>query len=236
MSATSEIKNPTFSEDAGNSDNCLNRVLIDRTNTALVDTVLYAETLLSSAPLRALCSPGLCSTVFRGHFQATAIQPKLCPSQTFNYPQLKDFDVFSGTHDKSIIREADDARSNRQFQKQEIVIYDFPSNWSYPQPLRSATCNIFFERLFVILIYHPPIAQIVIYHPQRVVWNLLLHHRLDSDLPFRGIERTAYVNSDQCAESLTLTSSSMCICGNLRLLKSITTTQDRENQNGRDQS
>ena len=86
---------------------------------------------------------------------------------------------------------------------------------SYPRPLRSATCHLFCERPFVALIYHPPVAQIVIYHPQQVVWNLFLHHRLDADIPSRGIERIAYVNSDQREESLTLTSSFSCICGDV---------------------
>ena len=49
------------------------------------------------------------------------------------------------------------------------------------------------------LIYHPPVAQIVIYHSQQVVWTFP-HHRLDADVPSRGIERIAYVNTDQRAE------------------------------------
>ena len=50
---------------------------------------------------------------FRGHFQASAIQPTLCPLQTFIDPQLQDSDVVSGAHDKCVIREAIDARSSR---------------------------------------------------------------------------------------------------------------------------
>ena len=46
---------------------------------------------------------------------------------------------------------------------------------------------------------------------QQVVWHLL-HHRFDTDLPFRGIARIAYANTNQRAESLTLTSSSSCFC------------------------
>ena len=67
----------------------------------------------------------------------------------------------------------------------------------------------------VALVYHPPVAHIVIYHSQQVVWNLLPHHRLDADVPSRGIERIAYVNADQCAESLTLASSSSYFSGDV---------------------
>ena len=70
-------------------------------------------------------------------------------------------------------------------------------------------------RPFIALIYHSPVVYIVIYHPQQVFWNLLLHHRLDADLPSRGIECIAHVNADHRPESLTLTSSSSCICGNV---------------------
>ena len=45
--------------------------------------------------------------------------------------------------------------------------------------------------------------------------NALLHHRLDADIPSRGIKRIAYVNAYIRAESLTLTSSLSCICGNV---------------------
>ena len=76
--------------------------------------------------------------------------------------------------------------------------------WTYPRPLRGATCHLFLERPFVALIYHPPVAQIVIYHSQQVVWNLFAHNRLDADVPSRGIERIGYVNANQRAESLTL--------------------------------
>ena len=51
-----------------------------------------------------------------------------------------------------------------------------------------------------------------VYYSQQVVWNLFLHHRLDADILPRGIERIAYVNADQRAESLTLTSSFSRIC------------------------
>ena len=40
----------------------------------------------------------------RGHFQASAIQPTLCPSQTIIDPQLEDFDVVNGAHDKCVVR------------------------------------------------------------------------------------------------------------------------------------
>ena len=142
----------------------------------------------------------------------SSIQP-LCSPQTFIDPQLQDSDVFSSTHDKCVIREADDARSSRQ--AQEIVMHDVPNKWSYSRTLRSATCHLFCERPFVALIYHPPVAQIVIYHPQQVDWNLLLHHLLDADIPSCGIIRISYVNADQGANSLTLTSSFSCICGNV---------------------
>ena len=62
--------------------------------------------LFEGSPVRDQQSIGL----FRGHFQASAIQPTLCPPQTFIDPQLKDSDVVSGAHDKCVIREADDAR------------------------------------------------------------------------------------------------------------------------------
>ena len=53
-----------------------------------------------------------------------------------------DPDVFSGTHDKCVIREADDARSSRKVQAQEIFIHDVPNQWSHPRPLRSATWHL----------------------------------------------------------------------------------------------
>ena len=81
--------------------------------------------------------------------------------------------------------------------------------------MRGATCHLFFERLFVALVYQTPVAQIVTYHSQQVVWNIFPHYRLDADVPPCGIERIAYVNADQRAESLTLTSSSFCFSGNV---------------------
>ena len=51
--------------------------------------------------------------LFRGHFQAFAIQLTLCPSQTFIDSQLQDSDVLSYAHDKCVIREADDACCSR---------------------------------------------------------------------------------------------------------------------------
>ena len=89
---------------------------------------------------------------------------------------------------------------------------DVPNEWTHPRPLRGATCHLFFERPFGTLVYHPPVAQIVIYHSQQVVWNLFPHQRLDADIPPRGIERIAYVSADQRAESLTLSSFFSCIC------------------------
>ena len=41
------------------------------------------------------------------------------------------------------------------------------------------------------------------------------HHCLDADVPPRGIERIAYVNADQRAESLTLASSTSCLSGDV---------------------
>ena len=81
--------------------------------------------------------------------------------------------------------------------------------------MRGATCHLFLERSFVALVYHPPVAQIVIYHSQQVVWNLFPHHRLDADVSSRGIERIAYVNADKRAESLTPSSSSSCFSGDV---------------------
>ena len=129
--------------------------------------------------------------LLRGHFQASAIQPTLFQPQTIIDPQLQDFNVVSGAHDKCVIREADDTRSSRQVHAQEIVVNDVPNEWIHPRPLRGATCHLFLERPFVALVYHPPVAQIVIYHSQQVVWNLFPHHHLDADVPTRGIERIA---------------------------------------------
>ena len=151
--------------------------------------------------------------LFRGHPQASAIQPTLCPPQTIIDLQLQDFNVVSGAHDKCVIREADDDRSSRQVHAQKIVVHDVPKKWTHPWPLNGATCHLSFGRPLVALVYHPPVAQIVIYHSQQVVWNLFPHHRLDADVPPRGIERIAYVNADQRAESLTLTSSSSSLSG-----------------------
>ena len=60
-----------------------------------------------------------------------------------------------------------------------------------------------------------PIAQIVIHNSQRLVWNLLTHHHLDAAVPPRSIKSIAYVNADQRAESLTLTSSFSCLSGDV---------------------
>ena len=86
---------------------------------------------------------------------------------------------------------------------------------SHPRPLRGTAFHLSFKRLFVALVYHPPVDQIVIYHSQQVVWNLFPHHPLDADVPPRGIERIAYVNANQRTESLTNTSSFSCICGDV---------------------
>ena len=51
--------------------------------------------------------------LLRSHFQASAIQLTLCPPHSFIDPQLKDSDVFSGIHDKCVIRKADDAGNSR---------------------------------------------------------------------------------------------------------------------------
>ena len=51
---------------------------------------------LEGSPVRDQQSLGL----FRGHFQASAIQPTLCPSRTFIDPQLQNSDVVSSAHDK----------------------------------------------------------------------------------------------------------------------------------------
>ena len=133
------------------------------------------------------------------------MQPTLCPPQTIIHPQLQDFDVVSGAHDKCVIREADDARSSRPVHAQEVVVNDVPNEWTHSRTLRCATCHL------------PPVAQIVIYHSQQVVWNLFPHHRLDADVPSRGIKRIAYVNADQRAESFTLTTSSSCFSGDVHI-------------------
>ena len=112
----------------------------------------------------------------------------LCSPRTI-FGHWKDFDVVSGANDKCVIHEADDARSSKYIHAQEIVIHDVPNEWTHLRPLRGATCHLFFERPLVAIVYHPPVAQIVIYHSQQVVWNLIPHHRLDADVPARGIER-----------------------------------------------
>ena len=56
---------------------------------------------------------------------------------------------------------------------------------------------------------------IVIYHLQQIVWDHFPHHRLDADVPSRGIKRIAYVNANQHTEYLTLTRSFSCICGDV---------------------
>ena len=52
-------------------------------------------------------------------------------------------------------------------------------------------------------------------HSQQVVWNFFPHHRLDADVPPCGIKRIAYINADQRAEFLALTSSSSCFSGDV---------------------
>ena len=64
---------------------------------------------LKESPVRDEQSRGF----LRGHFQASAIQPALCPPQTFIDPQLQDSDVISGVHDKCVIREADEAKRRK---------------------------------------------------------------------------------------------------------------------------
>ena len=92
----------------------------------------------------------------------------------------------------------------------------FVSNeWNYAWPLKGATCHLFFERQFNALVYHPPVAQIVIYHSRHVIWNLFAHDLLNADVPPRGIKRIAYANADQRAESLTITSSTSCFIGDV---------------------
>ena len=136
---------------------------------------------LEKSPVRDQQSLGF----LRGNFQASAIQPTLYLPQNFIDPRLQDSDVLSGAHDK-------------------CVIHDVPNEWTHSRPLRGATCHIFFERPFVTLVYHLPFAQIVIYHSQQVVWNRFLHHRLDADIPLRGIQRIAYVNADNAQNPLRL--------------------------------
>ena len=41
---------------------------------------------------------------------------------------------------------------------QEVVAHNVPNDWTHPQPLRGATCHLFFERPFSALLYHPPVA------------------------------------------------------------------------------
>ena len=79
---------------------------------------------LKGSPVRDQQSLGL----FRGHFQTSAIQPTLFPPQTFIDPQLKDSDVFSGTHDKCFIREVDDVRSSRQSKCRKSLYMTFQTS------------------------------------------------------------------------------------------------------------
>ena len=96
---------------------------------------------------------------------------------------------------------------------EEIVTHNIQHEWSYLRLLKATTCHFIFEGLFLPLVYYPPVAQVVVYYPQQIVWNLLSHHHLNTVLLTRGIERIAYVNADQGAESLTLSSSSSCFSG-----------------------
>ena len=64
---------------------------------------------LEGSPVRDQQSLGL----FRTFLQASAIQPTLCPPQTFIDPHFQDSDAVSGAHDKCVVHEADDARSSR---------------------------------------------------------------------------------------------------------------------------
>ena len=95
--------------------------------------------------------------------------------------------VFSGSIFRSLLSNQSFARHrvslilSRQVHAQEIVLHDVPNERTHPRPLRGATCHLFLERPFVALTYHPPVAQIVIYHSQQVVWNLFLHDCLDAD-------------------------------------------------------
>ena len=121
-----------------------------------------------------------------------------CLPQSLIDVQLQDSDVFSGAQDKCVIREADDARSSRLVHAQGMVIHDVPQEWSHQRPLKGSPCYLFFERPIVACVYHPPVTQIVVYHSQQVVWNLLSRHRLDSVLPSLGIKRM-YVLNTYCA-------------------------------------
>ena len=105
-------------------------------------------------------------------FPLAPVVAALCPPQTIIDLQLENSDVVSSAHDKCVIREADDARSSRQVHAQENVLHDVPNEWIHLRPLKGATCHLFHERPFVALVYHPPVAQIVIYHSKQVVWNL----------------------------------------------------------------
>ena len=102
-----------------------------------------------------------------------------------------------------------------RFMRRKSSYMTFQTSGPTGDPWGGATCHLFFEKPLVALVYDPPVAQIVIYHLQQVVWNLFPHHRLDADVPPCGIERIAYVNADQRVESLTLTSSSSCFSGNV---------------------
>ena len=89
-----------------------------------------------------------------------------------------------------------------------------PQTFIDPQLQNSVTtCHLFFERPFVALVYHTPVAQIVVQHPQQAVWNLPPHHRINEVLPSRGVERIAYVNANRRTESLTFSNSSSCFSG-----------------------
>ena len=104
-------------------------------NTQVLKTLFPLDFMLPENDPRVFEGSPVCDQqrlgLFRGHFQASAIQPTLCPPQTIIDPQPQDFDVISGAHDTCVIHEADDARSSRQVHAQEIVVYDVPNEGTY---------------------------------------------------------------------------------------------------------
>ena len=220
-------------------------------NTALVETVLYAKTILSLIPLcaensllwiawfcRALAKTGAawssfkCTTVatsplfdslgppmlgisrakFAPHWTALAVaiyrcSPKLslrsnCNPRSFQGP-------FSGLCYPNNALPATDfhwslAPGFWRLQPHTRQVRHARSRWFSFQQVGPSSENRHTWRTKQVVL---PAT------PKQIVWNLLLYHRLDADLPSRGIKRIMYVNADQRAESRTLTSSSSCFCG-----------------------
>ena len=79
------------------------------------------------------------------------------------------------------------------------IQHDVPNEWTHPWRLRGATCHLFFERLLVALVYHPPVK---------------LMPRCRCSTSRYWTHCVCYI-ANQRAESLALTSSSSCFSGDV---------------------